>query len=144
MAFFFFFFFNPDILSILLVFLNSVFSEARFQENAKKTINRDCTEAHVPHVCDCFQYQIVSSGLNTIAQSLKVLTQQNRKFMMQTLRLLVVKTNIGSVTHTMEIVRRGKAEGERAARGGPASVQWPRHWANPFPTALGELCNCGT
>lgn len=67
----------------------------------------------VPHDWNCFQHQTVSSALNTVAQSLKVLTQQNRKFMMQSLQLLVVKTNFVSIRGTMEIGKRRGGEQKR-------------------------------
>jgi len=96
----------------------------------------------VPHVWDCFQHKIVSSGLNTVAQSLKVLTQQNRKFMMQTPQLLVMKTNFGSITRTTEIARRGrqKRNGLDGA-GSTFQTHRTRHRANSFPIAFRELRN---
>lgn len=54
----------------------------------------DCTKTHVSHVWNCFQYKIVSSSLSTVAQSLEVLTQQNRKLIMQTLWLLVCENKL--------------------------------------------------
>lgn len=99
----------------------------------------------VSHVWNCFQYKIVSSGLSTVAQSSEVLTQQNRKLMMQTLWLLVCENKLWKhYTHNGDSGRGKQKRNGPDGVGSTLNTQWTRRWANSFPITFRELWSCGT